>query len=79
MAQQLYTSHTIGELQAPQYVVHVVTTPPASCGSPTGFYFIASDDRQKRLFAMLMGRSSLGAACESTRPVSGSPLSDIPS
>jgi len=41
-------------------VVVSVTTNPASCSSSIGFYFTPSDDRQKRLFAMLMAAQLSG-------------------
>ena len=41
-------------------VVVSVTTNPASCGSSVGFYFTPTDDRQKRLFAMLMAAQLAG-------------------
>lgn len=41
-------------------VVVSVTTNPSSCASPSGFYFTATDDRQKRLFAMLMAAQLAG-------------------
>ena len=41
-------------------VVVSVTTNPAACGSSVGFYFTPNDDRQKRLFAMLMAAQLAG-------------------
>lgn len=41
-------------------VVVDVTTNPSSCANPSGFYFTATDDRQKRLFAMLMAAQLAG-------------------
>jgi hypothetical protein len=41
-------------------VVVSVTTNPSSCANPSGFYFTATDDRQKRLFAMLMAAHVAG-------------------
>jgi len=42
------------------FVVVAVSVNPSSCSTPTGFYFSVSDDRTKRLFAMLMGAQLAG-------------------
>ncbi len=42
------------------FVVVQVTTNPSSCTSQIGFYFSVTDDRTKRLFAMLMSAQLAG-------------------
>src|SRR6185437_15867999 len=49
-----------GSVSLQVFVVVSISVNPSSCSSATGFYFSVSDDRTKRLFAMLMAAQLAG-------------------
>jgi hypothetical protein len=50
----------VGSVSNQMLIVVSVTTNPSNCAQSTGFYFEPTDDRQKRLFAMLMAAQLAG-------------------
>jgi len=49
-----------GSVSLQVFVVVSVSVNPSSCSAATGFYFSVSDNRTKRLFAMLMAAQLAG-------------------